>query len=173
MVLSSSSASRPWKTVSSRSRAVRTKYGAPMTRFGSRTLTRMYSMSRAAPSSAGPTSAPLPIELVALGAGGLEHLAAAVERRRRVVERGARLVDEGVEFPGRRPGAAPGLLDEPIEFAVLEGLDAEDGVVGDIGAVDGLLAPSLAAAPWPIPCGPRACSPHQRGWSGDSPSSRR
>src|SRR2546421_627828 len=39
------------------------KYGAPITRLGSITLTRMYSTSRAAPSSAGPTSAPLPSNL--------------------------------------------------------------------------------------------------------------
>ena len=72
-------------TVSSSSRAVRRKYGAPMTRLGSSTLTRMYSMSRAAPSSGGPTSAPLPSNLWHLAQLVSNTLLAARERRRGVV----------------------------------------------------------------------------------------
>ena len=76
------------------------------------------------------------VELVALAAGVLEDDLAVGEGTGRLGERGPRLVDGRGQFLRRRPRSPPRFLDQLVEFAVAECLDAEDGVIGDGGAID-------------------------------------
>src|SRR5262249_47647490 len=70
----------------------------------------------------------------------VEYQLAAIERPRRLGQLAAHLVDELIQFRGRGAESAPDLFDLDIERAVFQRLDAEDGVVVEVAAIE-LLRP--------------------------------
>ena len=81
---------------------------------------------------------PFTLELVALRAVGLKHRLAAPERRRAVAQLRAHRVDRLQQLVRRGSSAAPGFFDERVNVLVVEGLNANDRVVGHVGAGQGL-----------------------------------